>query len=303
MDRNEWLEERRTGIGGSDVGVILGVNKYKSKYQLYLEKRGEYTEEIENEAIYFGNALEDFVAQEFSKRTGLEVIEPKASMVHPEHEFMRANLDRLVVGGNALLECKTASEYVKGDWEGEEIPASYLCQVFHYLAVTGLDHAYIAVLVGGNKFVWKRIERDEELINIIIDAEKDFWYNHVVPGIPPEIEGSEADTSFVKSLYPEDNGNEIYLGEDVDVYLSAISVIKDDIDKLSKQQKEYENKVKLLIGENQSALTDKYKISYKTSKSIRLDTDKIKKEQKELYEKYGKETSSRRFTFKKLEEK
>lgn len=149
MSRDEWLDARRAGIGGSDVGAIMGFNQYKSAYQVFLEKTGQYHEEVDNEAVYFGNALEDFVAQEFAKRTGKKVRRLNKMLVYPEHDFMLANLDRVVVGERAVLECKTASEYVKEAWEGEEIPASYLCQVHHYLAVTGFEKAYIAVLVGG----------------------------------------------------------------------------------------------------------------------------------------------------------
>lgn len=300
-EREIWLETRRKGLGGSDCGVVLGVNKYKSKYQLYLEKRGEFTQEVDNEFIYFGNALEDFVAKEFEKRSGKEVFIHETTMFHPEHEFMLANVDRLVKGENALLECKTASEYVKGEWDGDDIPPSYLCQIMHYLAVTGLEKAYIAVLIGGNKFVWKSIERDEELIEIIIQAEKDFWYNHVVPGIPPEIDGSEAATSFVKELYPYDNGGKIILNDEVETLLEAIEVIKKDIKSLTEQQKEYENRIKLMIGENEKGFTDKYVINYKSYTSVRLDSAKIKKEQKDIYEKYGKESTARKFSYKKLE--
>ena len=302
-EKEIWLETRRKGLGGSDCGVVLGVNKYKSRFQLYLEKRGEYTQEVDNDFVYFGNALEDFVAKEFEKRSGKEVLLHESTMFHPEHEFMLANVDRLVKDENALLECKTASEYVKGEWDGDDIPPSYLCQIMHYLAVTGLERAYIAVLIGGNKFVWKCIERDEELIEIIIKAEHDFWYNHVVPGIPPEIEGTEAASSFIKELYPYDNGKKIYLEEDVDTLIEAIEVIKKDIKNLTEQQKAYENIIKLKIGENEKGLTDKYEVNYKSYASVRLDSAKIKKDQKEIYDKYGKESVSRKFTYKKLEDK
>lgn len=88
---------------------------------------------------------------------------------------MVANIDRKIVGQNAILECKTANQYLLKEWEDEEIPASYLLQVQHYLAVTGADRGYIAVLVGGQKFIWKEVPRDEELIEMIIQLEKDFW--------------------------------------------------------------------------------------------------------------------------------
>ena len=113
MNRDEWLELRKQGLGGSDAGTVLGFNKYKSPFELYQEKIGEYSEEVDNDAVYFGNALEDFVAQEFAKRTGKKVRRMNKFLVHPEYEFMNANLDRVVVGEKAILECKTASEYLR----------------------------------------------------------------------------------------------------------------------------------------------------------------------------------------------
>ncbi|HHR2781106.1 TPA: YqaJ viral recombinase family protein, partial [Listeria monocytogenes] len=84
-----------------------------------------------------------------------------------------------VVGEDAILECKTASAYLAKEWEADEVPATYLVQIQHYLAVTGKNKAYVAVLIGGNKFIWKEIERDDELINQIIAFELDFWETNV----------------------------------------------------------------------------------------------------------------------------
>lgn len=80
--------------------------------------------------------------------------------------------------------------------EDDEIPSSYLAQVQHYLAVTGYKKAYIAVLIGGNRFIWKEIERDEELINLIIDKEKDFWERYILGNEIPDMDGSDATSGF-----------------------------------------------------------------------------------------------------------
>lgn len=301
MSRDEWLDARRAGIGGSDVGAIMGFNQYKSAYQVFLEKTGQYHEEVDNEAVYFGNALEDFVAQEFAKRTGKKVRRLNKMLVHPEHDFMLANLDRVVVGERAVLECKTASEYVKEAWEGEEIPASYLCQVHHYLAVTGFEKAYIAVLVGGNKFIWKEIERDEEFIQIIIDREKDFWENHVLKDIAPPIDGSDATNELIKKMYPQDDGTAIMLTKDDDVLLDAIDSISSEIKALEQQKKEYENQLKLKLENATEGHSQRHKVTYKTVVSNRVDSKRLKVEVPDVYEKFIKPSSSRRLTIKKLE--
>lgn len=301
MSRDEWLDARRAGIGGSDVGAIMGFNQYKSAYQVFLEKTGQYHEEVDNEAVYFGNALEDFVAQEFTKRTGKKVRRLNKMLVHPEHDFMLANLDRVVVGERAVLECKTASEYVKEAWEGEEIPASYLCQVHHYLAVTGFEKAYIAVLVGGNKFIWKEIERDEEFIQILIDREKDFWENHVLKDIAPPIDGSDATNELIKKMYPQDDGTAIMLTKDDDVLLDAIDSISSEIKALEQQKKEYENQLKLKLENATEGHSQRHKVTYKTVVSNRVDSKRLKVEVPDVYEKFIKPSASRRLTIKKLE--
>ncbi|QPQ33350.1 YqaJ viral recombinase family protein [Lysinibacillus sp. JNUCC 51] len=272
-------------MGGSDVGAIMGLNQYKSAYQVFLEKTGQYYEEVDNEAVYFGNALVDFVAQEFAKRTGKKVRRLNKMLIHPEHDFMLANLDRVVVGERAVLQCNTASEYPKDGWEGEEIPASYLCQVHHYLAVTGFEKAYIAVLVGGNKFIWKEIERDEEFIQILIDREKDFWENHVLKDVAPPIDGLDAANDLIKKMYPQDDGTAIMLTKDDDVLLDAIDTISSEIKALEQQKKKYENQIKLKLENAVEGHSPRHEVTFKTIVSNRIDSQRLKKEAPEIYEK------------------
>ena len=176
----EWLKRRQCGIGGSDVGAIMGVNSYKSAYEVYLDKISEIEKvEPESEAAYWGTKLEEIVATEFHIRTGKKVRRDNKHLVHKDYPFMVANIDRRIVGENSILECKTANSFMTKEWEADEVPASYLLQCQHYLAVTGANKCYIAVLIGGQKFIFKEIERDEELINLIIDAEKTFWIEYV----------------------------------------------------------------------------------------------------------------------------
>src|SRR5690625_4713722 len=153
MDRQDWLRERQKGIGGSDASAILGFNPWKSPFELYIEKTSDYVEEIDNEAIRLGNALEDFVAREFTYKTGKKVRRRNQMFRHPEHDFMIANIDRDVVGERALLECKTTGVFNKDAWQGNDIPPMYMCQIQHYMAVLDYEKAYIAVMIGNQDFV------------------------------------------------------------------------------------------------------------------------------------------------------
>ncbi|WP_374187492.1 YqaJ viral recombinase family protein [Priestia aryabhattai] len=251
----DWLEYRKLGVGGSDVGVIVGLNKYKSAFTLFLEKTNQLpTDDEQSEAAYWGNTLEDIVAQEFSKRTGLEVNERHELLQHDTYDFMLANLDREVTcpnRGTGILECKTSSEYLKDEWSEDKIPDSYYLQVQHYLAVTGYPFAYIAVLIGGNKFVHKEIERDEEVINYLIQLESDFWNNHILKNVPPAIDGSESTSSSIKLFYSESNDGSVELSSEEVKILQKINETKKDIQQLELKKSEYENRIKNYLGESE----------------------------------------------------
>ncbi|MDG1603824.1 YqaJ viral recombinase family protein [Bacillus paranthracis] len=300
MAHEQWLEARKAGIGGSDAAAIAGLNKWSSPIAVYYDKTSETVkDQLPSEAAYFGNVLEEIVAEEFSKRTNLQVRTCNAILQHPEYPWMLANVDRLVVGEKVGLECKTASEYLKKEWEGEEIPASYLLQCQHYMAVTGYKAWWIAVLIGGNKFIYKKIERDEEIIQYLIEIEKDFWLNHVEKGIPPMFDGSEASSTLLKEMYPDSvEDSEIELGNEVELLIEARDQVDKEIKALEEQKAEYENKIKAKLGTNEVGKTENYKVSWKTQVSNRIDSKRLKEEQPELYKQYKKESKSRKFTVK-----
>lgn len=299
MEHEQWLEARRKGIGGSDAAAIAGLNKWKSPVQVYLEKTGQAQEEEAGEAAYFGILLEDVVAQEFSKRTGLKVRRRNAILQHPEYSWMIANVDRLIVGEKVGLECKTASEYMKDEWTGDEVPATYLIQCQHYMAVTGYDAWWIAVLIGGNKFVYKKIERDDELISYLIDIERDFWENHVKKRIPPAFDGSDASSDLLKVLYPEaEPESDIELPDEADKLIEALEQINAELKEIETQKKEYENRLKGMLGEFETGVASNHIVTWKNVTSNRVDTKKLKKERPDIYEQYLKKSTSRRFNIK-----
>lgn len=304
LTRQEWLKERQKGLGGSDAGTILGVNKWKSKTQLFFEKVDpEMIQEIDNEFIYWGNTLENIVAEEFARRTGKRVRRDNRMLRHPEHDFMLANLDRVVVGEKALLECKTTSQFNKDQWEGDEIPAQYLCQVQHYMAVTGYEKAYIAVLLGGNTFIWKEIKRDEELIDIIIQAEKDFWENNVQAGVIPEIDGSQVTSDFINHMYKDIDNEEVALSEDADTLLKAIEACKRDIKETKDLQSKYENQLKDQLGHNVAGKTSNFLVTWKPQTRRSIDKKALEEKYgKDVIDPFHKETTYRKLTIKEIKE-
>ncbi|MED1915793.1 YqaJ viral recombinase family protein [Bacillus thuringiensis] len=201
MQHEDWLEHRRLGIGGSDAAAICGLSRYKSPMAVYLEKLGELPPVEDNPKMKAGRILEPVIADWFAEDSGYKVWRQNAIFQYPEHPFMLANIDRWLPGQNAGLECKNTSEYCKDDWSGTQAPTEYILQCNHYMAVTGADRWFIAVLIGGWDFQWRVIERDEELIKNLITIEKGFWEEHVVAKVPPVF--SHQDTEYLKNAFPE----------------------------------------------------------------------------------------------------
>lgn len=214
---------------------------------------------------------------------------------------MLANIDRVVVGENAILECKTANQFMAGYWEQDEVPDAYLLQCQHYMAVLEKQKAYIAVLIGGQKFVWKEIERDEELIDLVIQREKEFWENHVLPQQPPALDGSSAAEKFLAERFDTaDQGESINLGKKEQTMVEELQEIDTQIKTLDERKKEIKNHLKYEMQTAETAYVNGYEIKWKNVTSRRLDTKKLKREKPGLAEGYMSESVSRRFDIKPL---
>lgn len=304
MARNEWLKLRRKGIGGSDASAVAGLNRYKSPVGVFLDKTGQIEPDEVGEAAYWGNVLEDVVAREFTIQTGLRVQRSNKLYQHPEHKFMLGNVDRLILdkGGRGLgvLECKTASAFKMDEWEEDKVPDEYSIQLQHYMAVLGVDYGYFAVLIGGQKFQYKLVERNERIIDSLIQIEDEFWNKHVVPGIPPMIDGSQASTDLLSQLYPVSApSSEIILDDKQAKLIKELVTAKDEADAAMKQVKRYENELKAIMGENELAIHNgETVLSWKSNDISRIDSKRLKKEKPDLYQKYLNTTSSRRFLVK-----
>lgn len=304
MSREEWLQYRTQGIGGSDASVILGLNKWKTAFELWLEKTGQVLPtEAQSDAAYFGSQLEDLVAKEFEKRSGKKVRRRNAILKHSEHEFIIANVDRMIVGEKAILECKTTSAYNAKEWESEEIPESYIVQAQHYLGVLGPEYkkAYFAVLIGGNKFVWKEIQRDDELIEIIFQQEIEFWHNHVLGNVPPVLDGSSAAEEYLKKKYAKaEKGKVVDLASEYKEKIAQYLSLKDSIKSLEEQMKEIENQIKNEIKDAEIGFVQNFQVEWKSISSSRVDSKKLKEKFPNIYEQVIKPSSYRRFGIKEI---
>jgi len=286
--QTETLTEtkKQATIGGSEISVVMGLNRWKTPLRLFAEKTGKITTEdiSDREYIQLGNELEDFVARKFSKVTGKKVRRDTKTFKHKKYPYMIGHIDRRIVGTDELLECKTCNAWKAHEWEGEEIPQEYILQVLWYLGVLGMSKGYIAVLIGGQKFMWKEIAFDQELFDQMVEAAKSFVEHHIAEDVAPI--AVSGDSSTLNRIYPEQT-EAIMTTEDKEVttLLEEIQALKRIINNTETEKEEKEAKLKQKIGEAEGVETPKFKALWKAQQSVRVDTQKLKSDG--LYDKYS----------------
>lgn len=261
-DHEEWLALRRQlGVGGSEAGAVMGLDPYKSPYTLWAEKTGRIPEFAGNLTTRVGSYLEELVARLWCEETGKKVRRRNAIILNDDYPCSFADVDRMVVGENALLECKTTSSLpVMRSVRGGAFPDRWYCQMMHYLMVTGCDRAYLAVLVGGREFYSFVLERDEEEIRILADAETQFW-RQVQTDTPPAPDGNPSTAEALENIYAGGNretaqlfGREKLLAE----YFS----LKADREALERRMAEICNTLKADMGDAEKGLCGSYSVSW-----------------------------------------
>lgn len=225
MNRDAWLAERRAGLGGSDLGAILGLSQFRTPVQVWLEKTGREAGDDPGAQrnVRFGNYAEQFVADEYTRETGLRVQRYRTMLHHADAPIL-GNVDRLVIPPGAKmaahrreirtdrgLECKTASAFAvldQGTW-GEsgtdQVPPAYLIQAATYMLLTGCAQWDLAVLFGNgardSDFRIYRLKRDPELEQMLVARATEWWTRHVVADVAPEsTRQSDLDLLFPQSV-------------------------------------------------------------------------------------------------------
>lgn len=297
LDKREWLRYRKKGITGTDAGAIVGLNPYNSAAQVYQDKITDDIEEWDNEAMRQGRDLEEYVARRFSEQTGLKVRKANAIYQNEEHPFMLADFDRLIVGQEAGLECKTVNAYSADKWSDGKIPLHYQMQVQHYLAVSGYKKWYVAALIMGREFVIREINRDEELIANLILIEERFWNNHVLARVMPSPDGSKAYSDMLSQLYLGNNEKSIRLFG-MEAQLKRRDEIDELLQKLETEKAQIDQSIKLKMEDASYADSEGHHISWVQSNQQRLDSKRLKEEEPEIFKRYVKSVTSRRFMVK-----
>jgi putative phage-type endonuclease len=256
LNNQDFALLRAKSLGGSDVGAVLGLSKYRSAVDVWMEKTGKEVGVRDSLPLRFGQFAESFVASEYALATGLSLATHEAAVIHPQYEYMHGHIDRFVLDGDTpligedgrmsasrILECKTANPFAQSDWGdpgSDQVPLSYLVQCVWYMMLTGIDRTDLAVLFGNADFRIYEITRDLELEQIVLERAVSFWENHVLTDTPP-VATSESDykTLFGKSTAsisveaPAETCELIKklktLNEQVESYEAEISQIKQSI--------------------------------------------------------------------------
>lgn len=343
--REEWLAKRKTGIGGSDVAAVLGLSAFRTPTDVYLDKIDEAEPQKETDAMHFGSLLEDVVASEFARRTGMKVQRVNATLrenfLHKLGDrfddwskmpagWALANIDRAVINPSiaktvrvtkpeskwhnkglmlttdTILECKTANMMSSGDWgpsQEEEIrsgtvvtehkiPVYYETQVQWYMGITGAKTCYVAVLIGGSDFRIYKVDRDEAVIQSLIEGCAKFWLHHVMARVPPEA----TVVQDVIKLHPVDDGNMLEADNAVSTDIGELRTLTEKMNELKKQSEVIKTRIVDALGEHTGFLIGGEKaVTFKEKTTKRIDTAALKAEFPQVVAQHQITTSTRVF--------
>lgn len=195
QERDQFLKRRRKGIGGSDVGKILGVDRYGDAIDVYLDKTTE-PEDIDNPNMERGRMMEAVVSQKYMLETGRR-LKPGKFRKHRKYPWLIGNPDRIIIAngkpphaemsdGTGVLELKTANRWVWKQIKAEGLPQSYLLQLQHYMGICGVEWGAFGVLCPDPwDFITFEVAFDPDLFEEVAVVLDRFWHDNVQRGIPP----------------------------------------------------------------------------------------------------------------------
>jgi putative phage-type endonuclease len=306
----DFTQDRTKYIGGSDIGAILGLSKFRTPLEVWMEKTGKEIQQKDSLPLRFGSFAEEFVASEYSRVTNFELLHDESIYIHPTHPMMSAHVDRFILGdginkpATRLLECKTANPFARGEW-GEpgtdQVPMSYLCQCIWYMAVTGIEQCDLAVLFGNSDFRIYEIARDLELEALVIEKALHFWNEYVLKDFPPPAQ-TEGDYQF---LFKRSDPSKT-----LEANPKMVELIR-QLQSLSKQSGDVDEQIMMIKQRIMNEMKEAEALSYQGNviatwkapkPSFRLDSKRLELEEKEVYERFKMPVqNSRRLVIKNLE--
>lgn len=285
---SQWLAQRKKGIGGSDVGAILGLNPYRSRMDVWLDKTGRGGEVADNYAMARGRAMEPFLRQAFCNQTGLTVqVTENHTVAHRKYPFLRASYDG-ITSDDGVLEIKTMNEWVakKG-----EIPKTYYWQIQHYMFIAELNHGYFAIDAAG-RFIVEPVEYDPAYEVDVLPELIRFWQDYVRADQHPPVQKRDNIPPTIDDKVQADD-------QTVNAY-QALKEVKAAIKRLEEDKERYEDLL-LQQMDGRTSLVDasgRVIATHKAITSVRFDSKSFKADHADLYEQYKKPTTFNRLTIK-----
>lgn len=305
-------KDRNKFIGGSDVGTILGVNKFKSPYQLFLEKTGQIEpENIDNKLqVKLGHKMEQVVAELYEEEVGCRVQQSLRSYRCKEYPYFVGHIDRKVVGKKKGLEIKTTSSWNKTDYKEGEVPPSHYYQALFYMVMTGYREWDIATLRDNNQFYISHVAWDEEQAEYMIAKLNRFWKCVLDKTWDLEIDGSDATTEIIGEAYPMSDSSLDLVPVDtqnMEYSMNTYLELKDSLGHIKNAISAFENSVKAVLQNSEVGIIDgTHKVTWKTyTRKGAIDMEKLQKDHPDIdFESYRKpSTTYRKFDVKELKAK
>jgi len=294
LPREKWLEIRRKTIGGSDAAGIVGLSSYTSPYTVWANKTGRLPDAEDNEAMRQGRDLEEYVAKRWMEATGKHVRRCNSMLYNHLYPFAHADIDRSVVGESAGLECKTTSTLNIRQFNGVDFPEKYYVQCVHYLAVTGYQRWYLAVLVFGRGFYIFTLERNQAEIDALMAAEQNFW-EFVKNDTPPDLDGLDATGKALQVIYPVSDGRSIQLfGRET--ILTEYFSLRRKVEVIEERMEQIANSIKEDMQECERANCSGFSVLWKSQTRRQFQPKEFEKAYPEIdLQPYYKHTTSRPF--------
>ena len=268
------MEDRQTGIGGTDIAAIMGLNPWKSPMDVYLEKVGIYPPPPDNENMYWGREIEPALKKRYMREKGVSIVEPSPRLMrHPDFEWYIGSPDGLTDPPGGGVDYKTTgrrNDY--GEPGTDQVPEHVACQCHWYMGLTGAEWWDVAVLffAPSRRFEIFRLQRSEEIINNLIRAGKIFWENHVLPQNPPPIDASEGSKKLINHLYPSEKGAELKVADaEAEIIIQLLKEKEAARDKAMNELALVQNSIKMLIGESPGIISGLGKVTWRKSKDRR----------------------------------
>lgn len=316
LKREQWLEMRRLGLGGSDSGAVMRMNPYSSRFMVALEKYGRAPEKDESDGMKHGRRMEPVLRHEFveifRETTGLtvEVFESPWMYRSKLYPWMIADIDGIIklppegyttpngvhLEGMGVMECKAVS-YGK-EWANDSVPDMYYCQDHHYMTVLGFRWAMMPVLII-NRIELRIVPLQEEFQTRLINEEKSFWNDIILAGELPDPDGAEEEDTYLTAMFPTQNDAAIAkLTADMEALGERYLELTEEENDVKAEKEKIKSQYKLAIGTAKVGIVGGIEATWNRFGKRQFDKDRFSKDYPGVYDRYCEEAQTSRFTMK-----